>query len=302
MTQEKAVAKRDTSVITQSQAMFLLKTIWKDAPETEVIKAAILCRQYNLNPLMGHIFLIKFNKWDKQTGKKIGEEWAIVRGIRAKRAMAQAKHHYSYLDGPRVMSEEEQKKILGEVEPDKLWAIVVLNDNHGNLYPGYGFWPKDVGVYGGDKGNTPRNMAFIRAEANALDKLEGGELPSMDVADDNYVVGDFQAALVEGKKQIIDDAEQDSRELWPQGGTEPSPEKLEPEPQPGESPLIIDRYWLNETLSLIHWSEETAKSWIKSQLKVPTSGSLIEVLKALDVDKLKAFSDHIRLMREASGQ
>src|SRR3990172_6821806 len=66
------------ATITKEQAMFLLKSIWPKAPETDIIKAAILCRQYGLNPLMRQVFLIQFDK-----------EWAIVLGIKASRQITQ---------------------------------------------------------------------------------------------------------------------------------------------------------------------------------------------------------------------
>src|SRR3990167_1959929 len=235
MDKETLPIRRDTSVITQSQAMYLLRTIWKEAPVDEVIKAAILCRQYNLNPLMRQIYLVPF-----------GKEWVIILGIKATRQIAQqalAKRgiRYSYQDGPRVMTEKELMKIRGKVELDKIWAITIVKDSFDNTYPGYGFWPTNQKVYGSDKGNDALNMAFIRSERNALDKLAPGELPDIDNGDESYVVGNFQAALAEGKKQISDDAEKDIEELW---GTEkktpevkseaPSFKSEQPQPEASE--------------------------------------------------------------------
>ena len=64
----------------------------------------------------------------------------------------------------------------------------------------------------------------------------------------------------------------------------------------------LDPDWLAETLGIIHWSEKTALSWIKSQMKVPADGSLNEVLNSLDATQLKVFVDHISSMRESSGK
>src|SRR3990167_2687556 len=208
MATEKGITRRDTSVITQSQAMYLLKTIWPGAPETEVIKAAILCRQYNLNPLMRQVYLVQF-----------GKEWVTILGIKATRQIAQQALRqrgirYSYQDGPRVMTEKEQAKIRGKIEPDKIWAITVIKDSFDNLYPGYGFWPAGKQPYGSDKGNDALNMAFIRSERNALDKLAPGELPDIDTGDENYVVGDFKVALARGKQQVSDNAKQDIEDGW----------------------------------------------------------------------------------------
>ncbi len=57
MTTGKEITPREylPAPIRKEQAMYLLKTIWPKAPEVEVIKAAILCQQYGLNPLMGSV-------------------------------------------------------------------------------------------------------------------------------------------------------------------------------------------------------------------------------------------------------
>ncbi len=197
------------ATITKNQAMYLLKTIWPDAPEVEVIKAGILCQQYGLNPLMRQVYLVQFS-----------EEWVTILGIKATRQIAQQALRkrgirYSYSDGPRFMNDEEQKKIRGKVEAGKLWAITILKDGDGNLYPGYGFWPADKKPYGTDKGNDPLNMAFIRSERNALDKLAPGELPDIDVGDDAYIQGDYRLALERGKLEFTAGVEKEVDELWP---------------------------------------------------------------------------------------
>ena len=225
MTQEKVV-RRVTEylpdTITKEQAAYLIHSIWPKAPDAEVIKAAILCKQYGLNPLMRQIYLIEF-----------GKEWAIVLGIKATRQIAQQalkkrNIRYSYADGPRVMSEEEQKKIRGKVEADKIWAITILQDNFGNIYPGYGFWSVSKVPYGSDKGNDAFNMAFIRSERNALDKLAPGELPDVETADDAYIIADYKVSLEEGKNQFIQRVEKDIETLFPDGGTV----QVEPEHSP----------------------------------------------------------------------
>ena len=234
MTQDKAIATRQVTEylpdnITKEQAAYLLHSIWPKAPETEVIKAAILCKQYGLNPLMRQVYLIEF-----------GKDWAIVLGIKATRQIAQQALkkrdiRYSYFDGPRVMSEEEQKKIRGKVETAKIWAVTYLKDNYGNVYPGYGFWPADKTPYGSDKGNDALNMAFIRAERNALDKLAPGELPDIETADDTYIVADYKQALQDGEKQFTKRVERDIKELWadePKKLAEPEPAKPEAQTKP----------------------------------------------------------------------
>lgn len=212
MTGGKAVARRPQQElavpITKEQAMYLLRTIWPKAPETEVIKAGILCQQYGLNPLMRQVYLIEF-----------GKDWAIVLGIKATRQIAQQALRkqgirYTYADGPRVMTDKEQMKIRGKVEPDKIWAITILNDQTGNTYPGYGFWPANKQPYGTDKGNDALNMAFIRSERNALDKLAPGELPDIEVGDDTYIEGGYRVAIEKGKQAFNKQVEKDIDDLW----------------------------------------------------------------------------------------
>jgi hypothetical protein len=196
--------------MSKNQALYLLKTIWPEAPVDEQVKAAMICHQYQLNPLMRQVYLVQF-----------GKDWVTVLGIKASRQIAQQHHKYSYLDGPRVMTEEERRKILGDVEADRIWAITVLKDSEGNIYPGYGFWPKDKQPYGGDKGNSARNMAFIRSERNALDKMAPGELPDIEATDEVYTpVGNIQVAIAEGKKEFEQQGEQDKIDLYG-----PAPEK-----------------------------------------------------------------------------
>ena len=310
MTTEKAVARRDTSIITQSEAMYLLKTIWPGAPEIEVIKAAILCRQYNLNPLMRQVYLVEFDK--KVDGKKVGSEWVTILGIKATRQIAQQALkqrgiRYSYQDGPRVMTEKERVKIRGKVEEDKIWAITIIKDSFDNLYPGYGFWPAGKQPYGSDKGNDALNMAFIRSERNALDKLAPGELPDVDTGDESFVVGDFKSALAKGKQQVSNNAKQDIEDGWGDltDTRQPQPEASEGQTDGVEQISRIDLDWLKETLEIINWHRadyKTARSWISFQLKVPSSGTLVEVVNSLDDKQLKIFSDHIRAMRGSAGE
>lgn len=229
MTTEKAVAKVEPRPlgITKEYAIYLLKTIWPAAPDPEVVKAALICARYGLDPLLKEVSLIKFDKrkWNPQTRQreKVGEDWVAVLGIKANRKIASnhGARRYSYTDGPRVMTEEEQKEILGEVEPARIWAITKIQDKEGNVYPGYGFWPKEIEVYGDDKGNSARNMAFIRSERNALDRMAPGELPDIEVADESFVeVKVDQKTLDQGKADLIAQGELDIEDLFG-----PAPEK-----------------------------------------------------------------------------
>lgn len=159
--------------LTKPQAKEILVAVFPEAPASEITRAMILCASYGLNPLMKHVFLIPFNKG------KANETWATVIGIKAKRLLASRRGNYSYVDNtPRVMSEEEQRRIFGEVSRDKLMVITKVKDPAtGAESPGYGSWPKDSEPYGTEKGNSKFNMAAIRSESQALDRLRPGEMP-----------------------------------------------------------------------------------------------------------------------------
>jgi len=178
---------RGITSLTRKQATTVLATIWPDAPPPEVAKAAMLCSQYGLNPLMRHVFLIPFNK-----GRE-NEEWAIVMGIKATRLLASRRGGYSYVDGPRIMTEEEVKSIMGEAQQDKLCSITRVRNIDGMEAVGYGYWPKSKQVQGAEKGNSAANMAHIRSERAALDRLFPGEMPpDTEVMDEKYIEGDYK--------------------------------------------------------------------------------------------------------------
>jgi len=209
MTLEKTTRpKPPAAAMTREQAMYLLKTIYPTAPVPEIVKAAILCAQYHLNPLMRQLYLIPFKE------KGGGETWVAVLGIKAIRQIAGRDKKYTYKDGPRVMTEEEQKLIRGQAEPDRIWSITVLQDSDGNTYPGYGFWPRGVTPYGQDKGNSDVNMSFIRSERNALDKMSPGALPDVDVAEETYSTVNIPEALAQGEKELIRQGEIDIEDLY----------------------------------------------------------------------------------------
>ena len=184
--------------LTRAEAKEILLTIWPEAPEVEVLKAAMICAQYGLNPLMKHLFLIPFKRREK--GMVVGEDWVTVLSIKVNRLIAHRCGDYSYLDfTPRVMNEDEQKRIFGEVDDTKIWAITKLKDSKGSEAQGYGNWPKDEEPYGVEKGNTKANMAFIRSERNALDRLFPGEMPQgVGVIDEQYIEGEYTVEEAEG--------------------------------------------------------------------------------------------------------
>ena len=186
--------------LTLPQAKLVLKTIWPDAPEVEIVKAAMTCRDYGLNPLMRHLFLIPFK--NQKTGVVT---WSQVLGIGATRLISSRKKKgYSYIDGPRMMTEAEQMRIRGMFDSANIWAITVVADKDGLQAPGYGSWPKNIEPKGTEKGNTKQNMAMLRSERQALDRLLPGEMPpNVDVIDEAYPPS-VEGEVVEGEARVVD--------------------------------------------------------------------------------------------------
>jgi hypothetical protein len=175
------------AILDETRATDIIKTIWPGAPAVEVKKAAMVCAQYGLNPLMKHLYLIPFNTKQKDGSWK--ESYSMVLGIKASRIIARRKGEYAYLDDtPRIMTEAEQLKIFGEVDQVNICAITRLADRKGNTAIGTGRWPKDANVKGSEKGNTKLNMSMIRSERQALDRLFPDSLPSevTEVIDERY--------------------------------------------------------------------------------------------------------------------
>lgn len=327
MTQEKQIAVRQPmeylpdKSITKEQAMFLLRSIWPKAPAEDVLKAAILCRQYGLNPLMRQVYLVKFDKYEGegQNRHKTGEEWSIVLGIKATRQIAQQALRqrgikYSYVDGPRAMSEEEQNKVFGQVDKANFRAITIFKDSQGNVFPGYGKYPKDGKPYGSDKGNDIFNMAFIRSERNGLDKMAPGELPDIEVGDDTYIEGNFKEALAKGEQQFGEKVRRDINELWgdesPKKLTEatedtskPSPDNAEAQKKPaedkrgteipdGEGVATILANGLNlddvkQKIDEAQWAD--VAKWLSMKFKLPVK-KVPEMLAALSREQAEIFA------------
>ena len=199
-----ALAKYSSSaILDKAEAREILMTIWPDAPETELVKAALLCKQYGLNPLMKHLYLVGYKSHDGMT-------WSIQIGIGATRMIARRSGAYAYEDdSPRLMTEVEQIKIMGAVDKNRFWAITKLRGKDGMTAQGYGNWPKDTAVKGADKGNTPQNMAFIRSERAALDKLFPEKLPAgMEVVASEYqetpqVIDTDTGEITEGQSEPV---------------------------------------------------------------------------------------------------
>lgn len=219
--------------LNQDQAMTILQLVYPKAPQEEIVRCAMLCRDFGLHPLMKEVYLIPFK--DKRTGQ---ENYVTVLGINATRKLMSQRGTYSYLDNtPKVMNEETQMEIFGEVDTLNVKAITKLRTKDGLEAQGYGSWPKNKEPYGTDKGNSQANMAFIRSERNAFGRLFTDALPKgIDIVDDQYVdVPDVGKVSLESGEVI----EGEAKEI-PESTPEPS---TKAEPEPG---LETREHWCEE--------------------------------------------------------
>ena len=220
--------------LTQEAAMSILKLVYPKCPEVQIIRTAILCRDFGLHPLMKEVYLIPFKN------KEGGQDWATVIGITANRKIASAKKGaFSFEDdSPRAASHTEIVKQFGDnshEEQDNIVSICKLRGEKGNTATGFGLYPKNANPYGTDKGNTPRNMANIRAERLALDRLPGAPMPlkNLDVIDVAYADVPEIGKVDKGTGEILEGV---AREI---------PSEDAPPPDRNEPPSLKE-----------HWCEE----------------------------------------------
>ena len=233
----RALAKLPTKgQLTTDQAEHILSLVYPGCPKDEIVRCAILCRDFGLHPLMKEVYLIPFK--DK-SGK---ENYATVLGINATRKLMAQRGTFSYLDmTPRLMTDDEQSQIFGSVDAKNFVAITKLRTREGEEAQGYGKWPKDKQPYGTDKGNTIANMAFIRSERNAFGRLFTDAIPqNVDIIDEAYVEG--VGAVDKKTGEILEEVEKDSIEGEFREVPEPEVEKgeLEQAPEPQVEPTTRD--------------------------------------------------------------
>jgi hypothetical protein len=192
---------QERGLISEQQAMAIIRTTpgWSRAPENVVRRAAMVCRDYKLYPGI-HVFLLVFGKGTDK------ESWVAAFGIKTNRLLASRKKPYKYIDGPRIASEEEARKhYLDEYDSILIYAYCKLEGLDGSTAEGWGTWPKADKVYGADKGNSKANMAEIRAERRALDRLCPGEMPSgFETVDEQYVPTEQEALPAGQSDRIVD--------------------------------------------------------------------------------------------------
>jgi len=287
--------------LTRPQAREILQAVYPLAPDDEIARAVLLCASYQLNPLMKHVFLIKFNRWNKEHTKIVGEEWATVVGIKAKRLLASRPDRrgqarpYSYVDNtPRVMTEDEQKTIFSTVYDDRLWVITRGRDpTTGAEAVGYGFWLNSDKVYGAEKGNSAFNMASVRSESQMLDRLRPGEMPQgVEVIDEQYTQAPFISeggGKIGGLPADIEGEGKDSLTILPPPKAQNTTEIGVPAAELEGEGFHINLTWLKQNLKELNWTDGTAKTFLASEYKVSPQGTLDDVIKRLEREQAEDF-------------
>ena len=282
--------------LTQPQAETILNLIYPGAKREEILRCAIFCQDFGLHPLANEVYLIPFK------GKNV-----MVVGIPASRKMAHAlKGDFSFLDdSPRVASEEEIVKQFGKDSEEaeaNIISITKLQGVGGNLAIGFGLYPKSEKPYGMDKGNTRRNMANIRSERQAMDRLPGKALPRYEVIDATYAEVPDVGKVDTSTGEIVESGVREVATDMPHAAVEQAftpPEPQTDAPQSKSSPVVeesnsnppepvegIDLEWLKESAKGIKWTEKTLTTWIAAKFKVK-GGLLEDVVAGLSPEQCK---------------
>jgi hypothetical protein len=307
-----AVGFHRMTALSQARANQIIESLWGSAPPVEKLKAAMICVDYGLNPLAKHLFLVGYEH--KENGKVDRVDWSIIYGIKAKRVIAYRHGYFAYADNtPRLMTEEEEKRIYGEPDPKYCRAITILIDEKGNKFPGYGQWAKTKtwdnkesvnNPKGSDKGNTISNMALIRSESNALEKFAPGEMPPPG----DTIDADFEE-LPDHSGLKADALTGEIKEIETKQDPKYAPTKAEPAakermttapPATVMPPFItgVDMDWLNASLHELNW-----KGVIKDYLAVKfhclsprVSGCLLEMKPEEITEFLKEVQNRLDML------
>ena len=238
----------------------------------------------------------------------VGKAWVVVLGIKASRLMVAREKKYGYIDGtPRIMTIKEQTATFGEVDTKNIVVITTLISS-GNTYPGYGRYPKDQTPLGVDKGNSKFNMASMRSERQALDRLSPGTLPTgTEVGDERYVdieattskpidtasgpVDQDTGEIIEGEARVLPDAN-DPDNIFSQP-PEPTPEpepKAKAKPEPKKADRLVNAGEIATIHSTLAYSNLTlsdisafvaSQNWRVKKLSELKLSQQVELLAAI---------------------
>ena len=278
--------------LTQVQASKVLQLVYPNATPDEIMRTAIFCQDFGLHPLANEVYLIPFK------GKNV-----MVVGIPASRKMAHnLKGDFSFLDDtPRAATEEEVAKQYGKDSEEaeaNIISVTKLQGVGGNLSIGFGLYPKSEKPYGMDKGNTRRNMANIRSERQAMDRLPGKPMPRYEVIDATYAEVPDIGKVDTTTGEIIQGEVTDIPEIPPEEAEVNSEENIArriEEVQPPESKSIIDLEWLKESIATLQkkgikaYSDESLLSYMKSAYKKAEGDTIYEIAEKLN----KGMASHL---------
>ena len=285
--------------LTEKEADHILSTIYRGAPRDAVQKAIWICVQYSLNPLMKHLFLLPFNT---NVGTRDNPQWVVsyepVMGINATRLLASRQGRYSYLDmSPRLMTDDEQTKMLGFVDPDNLVFLTILQNKHGDQAYGVGKYPRDGKPKGMDKGNTCQNMASIRSERNAFGKLFPAEMPRtvdgqvIRVMDEQFIaegeepIEDIEGDVIEGEVMVLPDEEPAPAAEKPKARTKVKAEDKPPTKCPAGKLAKI-----KTLMEKVSWDMESkdVRDWLYGRFQVYSLDELTESNADIFIASLEA--------------
>lgn len=233
----------ETKELAKVDAWEVMRTVYPDIPDADLARAVGICIAFKLNPLMNHLYMVKFRKNIGTKDKPNWvDTWQPILAADATRLMASRSGPISYGvdDTPRILTKEDQLSRMGQSWDDRLWVIYKVQDpKSGAVATGFGFWLNKDEVRGADLGNSAFNMASKRAEIQAVKKLRPSELPenirTMDTEELKAAL-DSEEGVVEGEfaevpaDPALPSGEQEAEEKQgPGASTEDKPPAIEAE-------------------------------------------------------------------------
>ncbi len=299
-----ALARRQvplSGVLTNPQAMDVLRTCWPGADDLALYKGAAICADFGLHPLMKHLYLIPFNTNVGTKDKPVWEEvYEPVLGIGATRLIAARQGRFGYVDNtPRLMTDEEQMVAFGYVDKDNVVSITKLVTVDKLEARGYGRYPKNGKPKGTDKGNSIANMSAIRSERQAFARLSpDARIDEIGVLDEQYE--ETPSGRVDtrtGELPANGEFHEMSGEA-PVPFTEP-PEDKETNPATEETPIAqpdtdppssrVEMTWLTETAKTLGLRGRDIVAELVKDYKVDGTGTVGEVCNRLTLAQAKTF-------------
>jgi len=263
-------------LMTEAAANEIVNTIWPKAPPDMRKRAMMICRDYNINPLLpNQIHMLFFKQMiPGANGQKTWNgkyDTELVFGIGLKRIKASRRYTYSYLnDSPVAMTDAEQMRINGQIDNTKFWQICRLLTQDGRTFTGIGYWPKSKAVKGADNGNSGPHMAAIHAESEAINKMAPELFPAdVRTIDETYEApAQVKVSEVKPVTTVIE-----GQVVEPVTGEAIEPEDLPIEPEENEQGNTAEAEANAEFEKLGRQPEE--KKYKREPAKITDAGSLL---------------------------